>query len=90
MGDVVQGIGVDSEVKVFKSSAVDIKVYGDWSQLFFPGDSSSADAFAFQHALGRAYDAARHDLLNRVQTRIAHAAPLMTAASTDAPTPPVH
>ena len=50
----------------------------------------SADAFAFQHALGRAYDAARHDLLNRVQTRIAHAAPLMTAASTDAPTPPVH
>jgi hypothetical protein len=46
VGDVVQGIGVDSEVKVFKSSAVDIKVYGDWSQLIFPGDSSSADAFA--------------------------------------------
>lgn len=46
VGDVVQGIGVDSEVKVFKSSAVDIKVYGDWSQLLFPGDSSSADAFA--------------------------------------------
>jgi glycerol-3-phosphate acyltransferase PlsX len=50
----------------------------------------SADAFAFQHALARAYDAARHDLLNRVQTRIAHAAPLMAAASVDAPPPPVH
>ncbi|MBY0466015.1 MAG: phosphate acyltransferase PlsX [Burkholderiales bacterium] len=37
----------------------------------------SADAFAFQRALERAYDAARHDLLERVQTRIAHAAPLL-------------
>jgi hypothetical protein len=46
VGDVVQGVGADSEVKLFKSSAVDIKVYGDWSQLFFPGDSSSAAAFA--------------------------------------------
>ena len=37
----------------------------------------SADAFAFQRALERAYDAARHDLLQRVQARIAHAAPLL-------------
>lgn len=40
----------------------------------------SADAFAFQRALERAYDAARHDLLQRVQSRIAHAAPLLTGA----------
>ncbi|HRK38409.1 MAG TPA: phosphate acyltransferase PlsX [Burkholderiaceae bacterium] len=38
----------------------------------------SADAFAFQRALERAYDAARRDLLQRVQSRIAHAAPLLT------------
>jgi len=33
----------------------------------------SADAFAFEHALKRAYDAARHRLLDRVQDRIAAA-----------------
>lgn len=37
----------------------------------------SADALAFEYALARAYDAARHQLLSRVQTRIAHAAPLL-------------
>jgi glycerol-3-phosphate acyltransferase PlsX len=37
----------------------------------------SADAFAFEHALNRAYDAARHKLLERVQARIAHARPLL-------------
>lgn len=37
----------------------------------------SADAFAFEQALNRAYDAARHKLLDRVQARIAHAAPLL-------------
>jgi len=31
----------------------------------------SADAFSFEHALKRAYDAARHRLLDRVQDRIA-------------------
>lgn len=41
----------------------------------------SADAYAFQHALDRAYDAARNDLLARVQARIAHAAPLMAGAA---------
>ena len=36
----------------------------------------SADAFAFEHALDRAYDAARNRLLERVEHRIAqHAAP---------------
>ncbi len=37
----------------------------------------SADAFAFEQALCRAYDAARHQLLDNVQQRIAHAAPLI-------------
>lgn len=37
----------------------------------------SADVFAFEQALNRAYDAARNNLLGRVQDRIAHAAPLL-------------
>lgn len=37
----------------------------------------SADAFAFSQALERAYDAARNNLLERVQARIAHARPLL-------------
>ena len=37
----------------------------------------SADAFAFGHALDRAYDAARNQLLQRVQARISHARPLL-------------
>jgi len=37
----------------------------------------SADELAFGHALVRAYDAARNDLLERVRIRIAHAAPLL-------------
>ena len=37
----------------------------------------SADAFAFEQALARAYDAAHHQLLDNVKSRIAHAAPLM-------------
>jgi glycerol-3-phosphate acyltransferase PlsX len=37
----------------------------------------SADELAFEEALNRAYDAARNQLLDRVQARIAHAAPLL-------------
>jgi len=37
----------------------------------------SADEVAFEQALIRAYDAARNQLLDRVRTRIAHAAPLL-------------
>jgi glycerol-3-phosphate acyltransferase PlsX len=46
----------------------------------------SADAFAFEQALTRAYDAARNNLLDRVQARIAHARPLLVAGESDAPT----
>ena len=38
----------------------------------------SADAFAFEQALGRAYDAAHNGWLDKVQKRIAHAAPLLS------------
>lgn len=41
----------------------------------------SADALAFEQALARAYDAARHELLARVEARTAHAAPLLAAAA---------
>jgi glycerol-3-phosphate acyltransferase PlsX len=34
---------------------------------------------AFENALARAYDAARNNLLDRVQVRIARAAPLLAA-----------
>jgi glycerol-3-phosphate acyltransferase PlsX len=44
----------------------------------------SADAFAFGQALVRAYDSARNNLLDRVQTRIAHARPLLVGAPADA------
>lgn len=37
----------------------------------------SADSLAFGNALGRAYDAVHNNLLDRVQIRIAHAAPLL-------------
>jgi glycerol-3-phosphate acyltransferase PlsX len=40
----------------------------------------SADVLAFGNALSRAYDAARNNLVDRVQVRIAHAAPLLAAA----------
>jgi glycerol-3-phosphate acyltransferase PlsX len=39
----------------------------------------SADEVAFEFALKRAYDAARNNLLDRVQVRIAHVAPLLVA-----------
>src|SRR3954462_12964359 len=44
----------------------------------------SADAFAFEQALARAYDSARNNLLDRVQARIAHARPLLAAGDPDA------
>ncbi|MBV8619439.1 MAG: phosphate acyltransferase PlsX [Curvibacter sp.] len=44
----------------------------------------SADAFAFEQALNRAYDAARNNLLDRVQVRIARAAPLLVPAGESA------
>jgi phosphate acyltransferase len=45
----------------------------------------SADEVAFGHALDRAYDAARNNLLDRVRARIAHAAPLLVRQDPAAP-----
>jgi glycerol-3-phosphate acyltransferase PlsX len=45
----------------------------------------SADALAFEQALNRAYDAARNNLLDRVRSRIAHAAPLLAPANAPQP-----
>jgi len=44
----------------------------------------SADAFAFERALNRAYDAARNNLLERVRERVAHAAPLLVSLQSSA------
>jgi len=44
----------------------------------------SADDVAFGTALDRAYDAAHHNLLERVRSRIAHAAPLLAMGQSDA------
>ena len=44
----------------------------------------SADELAFEQALNRAYDAARNNLLDRVQSRIAHARPLLVSTGGDA------
>lgn len=38
----------------------------------------SADAYAFEQALNRAYDAVQHQLLDKLKLRLAHAAPLLT------------
>ena len=44
----------------------------------------SADAFAFEHALGRAYDAARNRLLDRVHDRIAETLQAVPASAMSA------
>ena len=46
----------------------------------------SADVLAFVTALQRAYDAADHDLLARLRSQLAHAAPLLTACGPSLPT----
>jgi phosphate acyltransferase len=49
----------------------------------------SADEFAFEQALNRAYDSARNNLLDRVQTRIARAKPLLASGDSALPLEPV-
>jgi glycerol-3-phosphate acyltransferase PlsX len=51
----------------------------------------SADELAFETALNRAYDAAHHNLLDRVRSRIAHAAPLVAIGqAAEVPAPASH
>ena len=40
IGDIVQGVGIDTELKVLKIESLDVKLYADYSHLFFPGDSA--------------------------------------------------
>ena len=45
----------------------------------------SADAFAFERALLRAYDAAYHQLMQKVQDKIGHAAMLLSTQVAEVP-----
>ena len=70
---------------------VDYKRYNGAALLGLRGlvfkSHGSADAFSFEQAMIRAYDAARNQLLDRVQKRIAHAAPLLMQAAETVPEP---
>jgi phosphate acyltransferase len=72
-------------LKAFKSR-VDHRRYNGAALLGLRGlvfkSHGSADAYAFEQALNKAYDAASHNLLGKVQERIAHAAPLLAAMDT--------
>ena len=74
------GIVAYPVLKAFKDR-VDHRRYNGAALLGLQGlvfkSHGSADAFAFERALNRAYDAARNNLLDRVRERIAHAAPLL-------------
>ncbi|MEY2953249.1 MAG: hypothetical protein RLZZ401_1336, partial [Pseudomonadota bacterium] len=81
-------------LSAFKSKA-DYRRYNGAALLGLRGlvvkSHGSADAYAFGQAMNRAYDAARNNLLDRVQKRIAHAAPLLVAPAAsglDTVTPP--
>jgi glycerol-3-phosphate acyltransferase PlsX len=69
-------------LRAFKTR-VDYRRYNGAALLGLRGlvfkSHGSADEFAFEQALVRAYDAARNNLLERVQARIAHARPLLAA-----------
>ena len=71
-------------LKSFKNR-VDHRRYNGAALLGLKGlvfkSHGSADAFAFEHALSRAYDAAHNKLLDNVRDRIAHAKPLIAPES---------
>jgi glycerol-3-phosphate acyltransferase PlsX len=75
-------------LKAFKSR-LDHRRYNGAALLGLRGlvfkSHGSADEVAFGQALDRAYDAARNNLLDRVQARIAHAAPLAARQEPAAP-----
>ncbi len=71
-------------LKAFKSR-VDHRRYNGAALMGLRGlvfkSHGSADAYAFEQALNKAYDAASHGLLAKLQARIAHAAPVLAAAT---------
>jgi glycerol-3-phosphate acyltransferase PlsX len=78
----IAGIFAYPVLKGFKNK-VDHRRYNGAALLGLRGlvfkSHGSADAFAFERALSRAYDASHHQLMQKVQARIAHAAPLLAA-----------
>ena len=80
-------IAVYPVLSAFKTR-VDYRRYNGAALLGLRGlvfkSHGSADEVAFEQALNRAYDAARNNLLDRVQARIAHARPLLVGADADA------
>ena len=79
----IAAIAAYSVLNAFKSR-MDHRRYSGAALLGLRGlvfkSHGSADALGFGFALNRAYDAARNNLLDRVQARIAHAAPLLASA----------
>jgi phosphate acyltransferase len=77
-----------SVLKAFKSR-VDHRRYNGAALLGLRGlvfkSHGSADAYAFEQALHKAFEAASHNLLDKVKERIAHAAPVLASLSEDAP-----
>ena len=77
-------IGAYSVLTAFKDR-VDHRRYNGAALLGLRGlvfkSHGSADALAFEAALNKAYEAASHGLLAKVQARIAHASPLLAAAA---------
>ena len=81
----IAGIVAYPVLTAFKNR-VDHRIYNGAALLGLQGlvfkSHGSADAFAFERALNRAYDAARNQLLQRVRERIARAAPLLGNSTT--------
>lgn len=77
-----------SVLKAFKSR-VDHRRYNGAALLGLRGlvfkSHGSADAYAFEQALNKAYEAASHALLDKVKERIAHAAPVLATLAEEAP-----
>jgi glycerol-3-phosphate acyltransferase PlsX len=82
----IAAIAAYSVLSAFKSR-MDHRRYSGAALLGLRGlvfkSHGSSDALGFGFALNRAYDAARNNLLDRVQARIAHAAPLLATAESD-------
>lgn len=80
----IAAIGAYFVLKAFKKR-FDHRRYNGAALLGLRGlvfkSHGSADALAFEAALAKAYEAASHGLLAKVQARIAHAAPLLASAS---------
>ncbi len=80
----IAAIGAYFVLKAFKKR-FDHRRYNGAALLGLRGlvfkSHGSADALAFEAALIKAYEAASHGLLEKVQARIAHAAPLLASTS---------